>query len=68
MFLGGLGDDTLLIVASQTVDDVAAFMDDNNLTAVSVENIEVITAAELADYDFSTLAGVAESADLFGFM
>ncbi|NRB02385.1 MAG: hypothetical protein HRU30_03890 [Rhodobacteraceae bacterium] len=68
VFLGGLGDDTLLIVASQTVDDVAAFMDDNNLTAVSVENIEVITAAELADYDFGTLAGVAESADLFGFM
>ncbi len=68
LFLGGGGIDTLLIVSDTGITDVDAFLDANNLRLLGVEAIEVLSQDALDSYDFGALAGVAETADLFGFL
>ncbi|MDF1728922.1 MAG: SGNH/GDSL hydrolase family protein [Sulfitobacter sp.] len=66
LFEGGSGADTLLIVSDSPILDMEAYIVANNLILRSIENVEVISNADLNDYDFGTVGMSADLGELFG--
>lgn len=67
-FVGGAGNDTLLIITETAIADVDAFLASAGVQLIGVETVQTLTTAELESYDFGAAAGITGTADLFGLM